>query len=121
MDNYCKVHDCWFNSEGGCFNCLQEANKLKVTKTSVYMTVEGGIKYDDGKAPLNLLATDWLIEVAKVLEKGAGKYGKHNWRNGMEFSRLIAASLRHLLAFNKGEDLDPEFKLSHLAHATCCL
>jgi hypothetical protein len=29
--------------------------------------------------------------------------------------------MRHLHAFNDGEDKDPESGLSHLAHASCCL
>jgi hypothetical protein len=46
--------------------------------------------------------------------------GRDNWRRGMKWRRLIGAALRHLLAFSRGEDLDPETGLSHLAHLGCC-
>lgn len=80
-----------------------------------------GVKHDQGKEPLGLLARSWLLGVARVLAFGAKKYAAHNWRGGIERSRLIDASLRHILAYNEGEDLDPESGLNHLYHASCCL
>lgn len=80
-----------------------------------------GLKFDEGKPALGLLPYYSLQEIAKVLKFGAEKYGKYNWIKGMDWSRLIDASLRHILAFNDGEDLDPESGLPHLAHASSCL
>ncbi len=80
-----------------------------------------GLKYDNGKEPLSLLSRIWLTGVARVLEFGARKYASHNWRGGIERSRLLSAALRHLLAYNEGQDLDPETGLNHLDHASCCL
>ena len=80
-----------------------------------------GLKYDSEKVPLDLLSTAWLWGTAAVLAFGAKKYSKHNWREGLEQSRLMAAALRHITAYNAGEDLDPETGLSHLTHASCCL
>jgi hypothetical protein len=80
-----------------------------------------GTKHDSGKPPMGLLPTKSLVEIAKVLAFGKQKYAAHNWRNGLQWSRLIDASLRHLTAFNDGEDKDPESGLSHLAHAGCCI
>lgn len=79
------------------------------------------IKYDDGKVPLNLLSREALEQTAKVLAFGAEKYAEHNWRRGFAWSRPMAAAMRHLQAFNDGEDKDPESGLSHLAHAMCCI
>ena len=62
-----------------------------------------------------------LLAEALVLDYGAKKYGRDNWRNGLKFSRALDAALRHILAFNSGEDNDPETGLSHLAHARCNL
>lgn len=81
----------------------------------------GGLKYDNGKPPMSLLDRKWLEGVAQVLGFGANKYAAHNWRKGITYSRLSDAALRHLLAFNDGEDTDPESGLSHLYHASCCL
>jgi len=82
---------------------------------------EEGLKYDQGKLQLDLIPRAALDQIAKVLGFGKEKYAAHNWRKGIVYSRLIAAALRHITAYNDGEDLDPESGLSHVAHALCCL
>jgi hypothetical protein len=51
----------------------------------------------------------------------ANKYGRHNWRNGMAFSRLFAATLRHLFLCFGGKTRDEKSGLSHLAHTALCV
>ena len=80
-----------------------------------------GLKSDQGKLPYNLLDRTALDEVAKVLAYGAVKYSAENWRGGIEFSRLIGATLRHIMAVSDGEDYDPETGLPHAAHAMCSM
>lgn len=80
-----------------------------------------GKKLDEGKPPLSLISRTALEEEAKVMAYGVKKYGTHQWRGGMDFSRLVDAALRHVYAFADGEDKDKETGLSHLAHARCCL
>jgi hypothetical protein len=80
-----------------------------------------GTKHDFGKVPLELLPTEALREVAKVLDFGQRKYDPWNWKKGMKWSRLYGAMLRHLFAWSEREEQDPETGLSHLAHAGCCL
>lgn len=79
------------------------------------------IKFDQDKLPLHLLSTEALNQTAAVLKFGADKYAEHNWRKGFQWSRPLSAALRHITAFNAGEDKDPESGLSHLAHAACCI
>jgi len=69
---------------------------------------------------MNLLDAQWLRDVAQVMTFGAGKYAPHNWRKGINFSRVISAAYRHLTAINAGEDTDPETGLPHSAHLSCC-
>lgn len=83
--------------------------------------VKRGIKFDGLKVPLDLIDPHALEQLGWVLAFGARKYAKHNWRNGLEFTRLIASALRHINAFNAGEDNDPETNLPHPAHAMCCM
>jgi len=84
-------------------------------------TEENGTKFDQDKPRMDLLDPKALTEVAKVMTFGAKKYGDHNWRGGLRYSRFIAASLRHIMAYLGGEDTDQETGLSHIAHAMCCL
>lgn len=84
-------------------------------------TLKETIKFDSEKAPLDLLPFHALNEVAKVLQHGKKKYAAHNWKKGTTWSRFSAASLRHLFAWNSGEDNDRESDLNHLAHAACCI
>lgn len=79
-----------------------------------------GVKFDGQKPRMDLLDSFAIEELARVLTFGAKKYDSHNWRKGIAKGRLIAAALRHLFAYLKGEDKDPESGLSHVAHAMCC-
>lgn len=78
-------------------------------------------KFDHGKPPISLIPTLPLMEVAKVMGHGANKYGAYNWRGGLEYSRYLSAAMRHILAFQEGENTDPESHQHHLAHAICSL
>ena len=84
-------------------------------------TANNAVKADDGKPPMGLLPWPALWDVARVLAFGAKKYAAHNWKKGMDWSRMYDAALRHLSAFIEGENDDPESGLPHLAHANCCL
>lgn len=79
------------------------------------------IKFDQEKTQLDLLSAHWIFGVGEVLTFGAKKYAAHNWRGGLKRSRLLGAALRHIFAYLRGEDLDPETGLLHLHHASCCL
>lgn len=64
-----------------------------------------------------LIPWEAMDEIARVYAFGAQKYAAHNWRKGYEWSKSFSALSRHIFAFWKGEDRDPESGLSHLAHA----
>jgi hypothetical protein len=81
-----------------------------------------GQKHDEGKLDWTLLPPEALEEVVKVLQHGALKYGRDNWRRVPDGRRrYIAAAHRHLHAVSLGELTDPESGLPHLAHAVCSL
>lgn len=73
------------------------------------------------KIRYDLLPFEPLEDIARVLAFGASKYGENNWKRGARWGRYFAALLRHLTAWWRGQDLDPETNLPHLAHAGCCL
>ena len=80
---------------------------------------ENGTKTDQGKVRLDLLPPKALVEVGEILTEGANEYGAYNWTQGLTYSRLFAASLRHLLSWWGGETIDPKSGKNHLAHVAC--
>lgn len=84
-------------------------------------TPRTGIKHDSGKPQFSLIDPRALFGLAKVLTYGAQKYAPRNWENGMRWSRVFDAAMRHLWAWWQGEQNDPESGLPHLDHALCCV
>lgn len=78
-------------------------------------------KHDQEKPDLSLLPSAFLEEVAKAFMHGETKYGRHNYLQGLDWHRVTAAALRHLTAFNDGQDKDSESGLLHLGHAGACI
>ena len=76
-----------------------------------------GVKLDDGKLRFDLFPPAPLEQIAAVYTYGAGKYDDRNWEKGISWGRIFAAIMRHLWKYWRGEWLDPESKLPHLAHA----
>lgn len=86
------------------------------------ITEKKAIKNDQGKPPLSILTKESLYAEARGFEYGHKKYGdKHNYKLGMEWTRMLDASMRHIVAFSNKEDIDSESGLNHLWHAKCCL
>lgn len=79
---------------------------------------EPGKKFDQGKLRYDLIPGDSLEWLVKVYTMGADKYDDENWREGMSWKRIFGAIMRHLWAWFRGEDIDKESGLPHLAHAT---
>ena len=73
------------------------------------------------KTRFDLIPFAAVGEIADVLAYGAEKYCANNWCRGTEWSRYFSALCRHIFAWWRGEDKDPETGFSHLAHAGCCL
>jgi hypothetical protein len=82
-----------------------------------YLMIEDAKKDDQGKAPFALIPTYPLTALAYVYGYGACKYDAHNWRKGMKWGRIFSAIMRHLWAFWRGETMDAESGMPHLAHA----
>lgn len=81
-----------------------------------------GRKFDSDKPDYTLLPWDAVEQVVRVLDFGAKKYARDNWKHVPNAKqRYAAAAFRHMAAHAKGERLDPETGISHLAHAGCCI
>lgn len=81
------------------------------------------LKYDDNKVDWAILPLGAVEEIIKVMKFGESKYARGNFAEGtgLSYTRLLNALVRHTFAFMRGEDLDPESGLSHMAHAGCCV
>lgn len=83
------------------------------------------VKNDKDKPMMYLIPPKALIPIAEVMTYGAKppKYSEFNYKmkGGLDWDRLFSASIRHLMAWNDGEDMDPESGFNHLAHAGCCV
>jgi hypothetical protein len=85
-------------------------------------TETAGRKFDSNKTEYGLLPPLALEEIAKVLTFGALKYERDNWQRVPDSKRRYFDALqRHIWAYKRGEQIDPESGLHHLAHAGCCL
>lgn len=81
--------------------------------------IGGGLRFNNGKVRHDLLPPFSIDQLAKVLTSGADKYADRNWELGMKWSNVMASLKRHISAFERGEDYDPETGLLHMAHVMC--
>ena len=79
-----------------------------------------GLKFDGGKPQMRLLPPVAMLEMAKVMTFGAEKYEADSWRQveGAK-ERYLDALGRHYNAWCRGEKVDDESGLSHMAHIMC--
>lgn len=91
------------------------------TVITIENTTEVGKKNDNGKPRLDLIPSEFLIEIAKALTYGGNLYGEHNFRNGIDYSRLLSAAKRHIELELAGIESDKDSGHSHLAHAGASL
>lgn len=74
------------------------------------------------KAPLSCVPMNVVAEMGVGMLEGAAKYGRHNYRAvGVRSSVYFDATMRHLIAWWEGEDVDPDSGLSHVTKALVSL
>jgi hypothetical protein len=82
--------------------------------------MEEGRKFDGDKLRWDLLPIECVEDVVRILTFGAKKYAPNNWQNLSEAEdRYYAALLRHLAEWRKGNLIDEESGMSHMAHIMC--
>lgn len=75
------------------------------------------LRHNKDKIPLSMIPAHALEEIGKIFAFGAQKYSRNNWRRGLSWNELVDSCLRHISAFQQGQDVDPESKQLHIAHA----
>lgn len=76
-----------------------------------------GARANGDKLEWHQLPMFTLRGVIRVLMYGARKYAKGNWAKGMQWSIPYDCAMRHMDAWQRGEENDPESGLPHLDHA----
>ena len=118
----------WYDANGPRVDSEAKYFRIgHVTAKTSSNGVEGALppfrKADAGKPRPTLLPAKALQNIVEVLEFGAEKYGRDNWRNVDDPQRYLDAALRHLSAMQiEGlRTVDKESGLPHIDHAACCL
>ena len=99
---FCRV------CEDFCRNPKKKSEEIRTTSST------GGQK---GVKPerMSLIPVEALEIMGRLYGFGAEKYAAHNWRKGYEWSKSYDSLQRHANAFWRGEDIDEETGLPHLA------
>lgn len=102
---YCKCSDCG--------NTLEQVESNRQDKKAV--------RHNQDKLRVDLIPTQLTESVAKVLTFGAKKYSPNNWKGFTKEQQdeILGSLLRHILEYQKGNKIDSESGLHHLAHAAC--
>ena len=97
----------------------EQTPEYKAAAAAIRPEGERSLRYNTGKADYSLIPLASMKEAAKVLEYGATKYAVDNWRKPTDWRVSYACLMRHMAAWQSGEDLDPESGFNHLGHAMC--
>ena len=93
---------------GKIFDVYSITSPAEVESFLKEAAAKSGTKHDTGKVDISLVPLVATEAEARALMFGEKKYGRYNYTQGFETSRLVAACLRHVLAYQDGEDTDPE-------------
>lgn len=74
------------------------------------------------KAPMSVVPANVVAEIGLGMLEGTCKYGRHNYRAmGVRSSIYYDATMRHMMSWWEGEDIDPDSGLSHVTKAIASL
>ena len=70
---------------------------------------------------LSVIPSTALVHMGRAMENGADKYGPFNWReHPVKSSIYVDAAMRHLMAWQDGEENAEDSGVHHLGHAMAC-
>lgn len=118
----CYNMDHWLDSRGdACPTCFRSIHvcDCKDEWNSGVASTEEAIKQTAGKAQWSLLSFTALEGIVKIREFGSKKYrDPESWKH-VPKQKYLDASMRHLVAIFKGEEIDKESGLPHIDHLLC--
>lgn len=78
-----------------------------------------GMRFNEGKPQWSLIDFKSLEPMVRVLEFGAKKYARDNWKKGLDKNQILESMMRHVVALMDGEVNDSESGLPHIGHIMC--
>ena len=78
------------------------------------MSTDKSLRFNEGKIQTKEIDPAFILGIGAVLTKSRVKYESYNWAKPTDWSVPYESLIRHLLAFQSGEDLDPEDGCHHL-------
>jgi len=82
---------------------------------------DNDLKADQGKLRYDLIPVTALEGIAEIFTYGSKKYDEFNWYKSLQPTRYYAAAMRHIMACQSGQKIDPESGLKHIDHAIVSL
>ena len=92
---------------------------MQESRPNAYDTPEEveGYKLDDHKLDPTLVPVEMIEAAAHVMQHALTKYPRDNWKKVNDArQRYTAALWRHLIAMQRGEEMDPDSGQPHLWH-----
>jgi hypothetical protein len=81
--------------------------------------MEKSQRFNQNKPKWSLVHFKSIEELPKVLDFGAKKYSRDNWKKGLDLSEILDSMQRHINEVMDGEQFDEESKLHHMGHIMC--
>jgi len=78
------------------------------------MTMGKSLRYNEGKPKWSQVHFESLIPMVRMLEYGEIKYGKSNWKIGLDKTEILESLSRHLFSLMDGEEIDKESGMTHI-------
>lgn len=113
--NHTQCYSLFRDSDDDVYYRLVEQSKTKDMEQENKTEATKNDRLDD-KLRWELLPLEDVEDIVRVYTAGAKKYGPDKWQNLPDgIRRYKAALLRHLVEFDKGNEIDEETGCRHLA------
>jgi len=99
--------------------CVGHDKETEILEERIGAIKQLATKFDTGKPSFTSIPQLALLEVAKGFTIGKEKYGQYNYSGKMEITRYLDALNRHMNAYLRGEPIDKESQIHHLALVAC--
>jgi len=104
----------WVCEHCGYTSTIEESLNMSKKPTREYAE-----RKNDGKPQMSYVDLHCLAPAAAVLEFGAKKYSRNNWKKGMPVSKILDSLMRHIADLQDGKVLDDDSKLAIIGHIQC--